>query len=166
MWCRLACLVLILAGAAGFSQQSAQPASGPQQPIPYSHKQHVALGLQCKECHSMPDPGESMGIPAASKCMACHQSIKKESPAIKEIASYAGQKKAIPWVRVYQIPSYVVFSHKDHLAAGAKCETCHGEVAQRERLFRETDLSMAGCVNCHRAKKASVDCALCHELKQ
>ena len=170
MRCRLACLALILAGATGLaqrpSQQPGQPASAPQQPIPYSHKQHLALGQQCKDCHAMPDPGESMGIPAASKCMTCHQSIKRESPAMKEIASYAGQKKPIPWVRVYQIPSYVIFSHKHHLEAGAKCDTCHGEVAQRERLFRETDMSMAGCMDCHRANKASVDCALCHELKQ
>ena len=41
----------------------------PEQPIPYSHKQHVALGLKCKDCHTMPDPGELMTIPAAAKCM-------------------------------------------------------------------------------------------------
>ena len=171
MLCRLACLALVLAGAAGLAQPPAQPppappASAPRQPIPYSHKQHLALGLQCKDCHTMPDPGESMGIPAAAMCMGCHRSIQKESAALKELASYAGQKKPIPWVRVYQIPSYVTFSHKDHLEAGTPCNTCHGEVAQRERLFRETDISMAGCMACHRARKASVDCALCHELKQ
>src|SRR2546427_7001080 len=36
------------------------------QPIPYSHKQHIALGLKCGNCHEMPDPGELMGIPAAA----------------------------------------------------------------------------------------------------
>ena len=154
---RLACVFFALASVASLGQQ---------QPIPYSHKQHLALGLTCKDCHTMPDPGESMGIPVASKCMACHQTIKKDSPAIRDLASYAEQKKRIPWVRVYQIPSYVNFSHKDHLETGAKCAACHGDVAQRDSLTRETDLSMTGCMNCHRATKASLDCGLCHELKQ
>jgi hypothetical protein len=157
-------LVLLLAWTA--AAQEKQPPVAPRQPIPYSHKQHVALGLKCKECHTMPDPGESMGIPAASKCMTCHQTIKKESSAIQQVAAFAAEKRPIPWVRVYQMPSYVIFSHKDHLESGATCENCHGDVAQRERLAREGDISMAGCMNCHRAKKASVDCALCHELKQ
>jgi ssDNA-binding Zn-finger/Zn-ribbon topoisomerase 1 len=66
---------------------------------------------------------------------------------------------------VYQIPSFVFFSHKNHLDAGAKCESCHGKVAERERLFRETDISMNGCMNCHRINKASVDCMFCHEQR-
>ena len=64
-------------------------ADAPLQPIPYSHKQHLALGLKCKECHTMPDPGEMAGIPEASKCMACHVSIKKESPSIQKLAAFA-----------------------------------------------------------------------------
>ncbi len=32
-------------------------------------------------------------------------------------------------------------------------------------MFRETDISMGGCMNCHREKKASVDCAFCHDQK-
>jgi len=137
--------------------------TAPVQPIPYSHKQHIALGLKCKTCHEMPDPGETMGIPAASKCMGCHQSVKKDSPAIQRLASYAAQNRPVPWVRVYEIPSYVSFTHKAHLESGANCETCHGPVAQRDQLWRETDIKMGGCMNCHRLHKASLDCAYCHE---
>lgn len=160
--------VLLLAVAAFAQAPSNKPQTAeqaPVQPIPYSHQQHIVLGLKCKDCHTMPDPGESMGIPAATRCMACHATVKKESPAIQELASYAAAKRPVPWVRVYQIPSYVMFSHKDHLDAGAECATCHGQVAQRARLYRETDISMGGCMDCHRLKKASVDCAFCHELK-
>jgi hypothetical protein len=146
--------------------QAADPKQGPQQPVPYSHKQHVALGLKCAECHTNPDPGESMGIPASTKCMACHVSIAKDKPAIQKLAEAARAKKDLPWVRVYQIPSYVAFSHKTHLDAGAKCEKCHGQVAQRDVLFREGDITMGGCMNCHRESKASNDCGYCHELRQ
>ena len=140
-------------------------AEPPLQPIPYSHKQHIALGLKCANCHEMPDPGEMMGIPAAAKCMTCHQAVKKDSPEIQKLAAFAARKEPVPWVRVYQIPGYVFFSHKNHLDTGATCETCHGKVSERDRLFRETDISMGGCMNCHRSKRASLDCTFCHEQR-
>ena len=143
----------------------AEDPKGPEQPIPYSHKQHLALGLSCKDCHLNPDPGNAMGLPASSKCMSCHQTIKKDRPAIQKLAAFDRDKREIPWVRVYKEPDFVFFSHKSHLAAGAKCEDCHGQVAQRDRLFRETDLSMAGCLSCHRERNAGQDCDYCHEAR-
>ena len=140
-------------------------AEPPLQPIPYSHKQHIALGLKCANCHEMPDPGEMMGIPAAAKCMTCHQAVKKDSPPIQKLAAFAARKEPVPWVRVYQIPGYVFFSHKNHLDTGATCETCHGKVSERDRLFRETDISMGGCMTCHRSQRASLDCTFCHEQR-
>src|SRR5215472_11997602 len=139
-------LLLLLLQAA-----SAPPPAAPAQPIPFSHKQHLALKLQCKMCHANPNPGEMMGIAAASVCMQCHSSIKTESPAIQKLASFAADKREIPWARVYQIPGYVDFSHKTHLNSGATCETCHGHVEQRDVLFRESNISMGGCMDCHRA---------------
>ena len=141
-------------------------AEPPVQPIPYSHKQHIALGLKCASCHEMPDPGEMMGIPAASKCMTCHQSVKKDSPAIQKLAGFADRKEPVPWVRVYQIPGYVFFSHKEHLAkAKASCETCHGPVRERDALRKEKEISMAACMDCHRERQASLACNFCHEQK-
>lgn len=145
---------------------AADPPAPPKQPVPYSHKQHIALGLQCKNCHTNPEPGEMMGIPAVKVCMGCHTSVKKDSPHIQTLAKHAGEKTEPPWVRVYRIPSYVFFSHKAHLATGAKCEICHGPVATREVLWKETNISMGGCMECHRQNKASNDCAYCHEPRQ
>ncbi len=156
-------LLAFLLVAAVFAQESQRHPDAPLQPVPYSHKQHVAMGLTCKDCHAMPDPGELMGIPEAAKCMSCHRSIKTDSPAIQKLARFARERREILWVRVYQIPSYVDFSHKVHIEAGAGCETCHGAVAQRDQLWRETDISMAGCMNCHRQRKASLACRACHE---
>jgi hypothetical protein len=138
-------------------------ADAPVQPIPYSHKQHLALGLECKNCHTMPDPGEIMTIPEPGKCLSCHRTVKTDSPAIQKLAGFARENRQVPWIRVYQIPSYVAFSHKAHLESGASCEDCHGPVATRDRLWRETDISMTGCMNCHKEKKASLNCTYCHE---
>ena len=86
-----------------------------EQPVPFSHKQHIALTLKCKDCHANPDPGESMALPAASECMACHVSIATDKPAIRKLKSFA--KEPIPWVPVFQIPSTIVFSHRVHRLA-------------------------------------------------
>src|SRR5688572_6577562 len=100
-------------------------AAAQTQPVPYSHKTHLALGLKCNQCHKNPDPGEMMGFPASSFCMSCHASVKQESPHIAKIAASAKQGKPLPWVRVYKIPSYVYFSHRAHLQTGATCAGCH-----------------------------------------
>jgi Class III cytochrome C family. len=147
--------LLFLALMAGLAR-AAEP---PVQPVPYSHKQHIALGLKCKDCHTNPDPGEVMGIPASSRCMACHATIKP----VQKLTASVRDKKPIDWVRVYQIPSYVYFNHRTHLESGAQCETCHGKVSERDRLFREGDISMGGCMKCHQANKASIACNYCHE---
>ncbi|HLJ45434.1 MAG TPA: cytochrome c3 family protein [Bryobacteraceae bacterium] len=138
----------------------------PEQPLPFSHKQHVSVGLKCKDCHTNPDPGEAEGIPPASKCMACHVEIAKDAPEIQKLKSFADSRQPIHWARVYQIPSYVEFSHRKHLAAGATCRTCHGPVETRDALWKETDISMGGCIQCHRQHKVSTDCAFCHENRQ
>ena len=133
------------------------------QPLPYSHQLHLSKGLQCKTCHTNADPGESMGIPKVATCLACHRAIKTDSPHIQELAKAAAEKREIKWKRVYQIPSYVFFSHRIHAEAGATCQNCHGDVAQREVLAKEGDISMGGCMTCHQQKKAPNDCNTCHE---
>ena len=92
---------------------AADPPAPPKQPVPYSHKQHLALGLQCKNCHTNPDPGETMGIPATSICMECHKSVRADSAAIRKLAKFHQDKAEVPWVRVYRIPGYVFFIGKN-----------------------------------------------------
>jgi hypothetical protein len=142
------------------------PKPAPEQPIPFSHKQHAgALKLKCKMCHPNAGSGETMQIAKASTCMQCHSAIKTDSPAIQKLAAFAKNDREIRWARVYEIPSYVNFSHKTHLEAGNACEDCHGKVAEREQVFREGDISMGGCMNCHRVKKVSIDCTFCHDQR-
>lgn len=162
---RLACAVALVFSA-GAQIDLKSPPPPPEQPIPYSHKKHVGeLKLQCNMCHPNKEPGETMGIPQASTCMQCHTSVKTDSPIIQKLAEHAKSNRAVQWRRVYEIPAYVYFSHKAHLDAGATCNVCHGKVAEREQLFRETDISMGGCMTCHRVKNARLDCSFCHELR-
>lgn len=156
--------VFVLCAVLGIAASSE---GAPVQPIPFSHKVHAGtLKMQCKMCHPNPDPGEMMKIVPASACMQCHSSVKADSPFIHKLAAFAKDNREIPWTRVYQIPSYVNFSHKAHLEAGNSCAECHGPVPTRDQLYREADISMGGCMNCHRIKKASIDCTYCHEQLQ
>lgn len=142
--------------------QAGKPA--PEQPLPFSHRNHAGdLKLKCKMCHFNAGSGETMQIAKPAVCMQCHSAIKTDSPAIQKLTAFAKSDREIHWARVYEIPSYVNFSHKSHLDAGNQCQDCHGPVATREALSREGDISMGGCMNCHRAKKVSIDCTFCHE---
>ena len=140
------------------------PHPAPDQPIPYSHKQHLAFGLQCKECHTNPEPGKLMTFPDIAKCMQCHVTIAKDKPSIQKIAEYSSSKQEIPWVRVYKVLPGVAWTHRMHLDAGIKCETCHGDVAQLSAMSEVTSVTtMYSCLNCHEMNHAKTACETCHK---
>lgn len=108
------------------------------------------MKLQCKACHPNPDPGESMTIAPLTACMQCHTKWTDHE---------------VKWERVYEIPSYVNFSHRTHVKAGTACDDCHGKVQERAELTKEGDISMGACMKCHQQRKVSIDCAFCHEAR-
>lgn len=141
--------------------------AAPTQPIPYSHKVHLAMGLKCQTCHTNPDPGNLMTFPATSTCMACHGSIAKDKPTIKRLASFANSKQPVPWVRVYVLLPGVNWSHRKHVAVGMQCEMCHGQVAQLDAMSEITSVkTMASCLGCHQTHNAPVTCTTCHSWPQ
>jgi hypothetical protein len=136
---------------------------GPEQPIPFSHKTHAAEGLECAACHTMPDPGYFAEIAGTDVCMGCHLEVKTDSAAIQTLAEAHRAGKQIEWKPVYAIPDFVYFSHKEHVeTAGAQCAACHGDVASQDVLAKERNISMPGCISCHRATNAPVECDFCH----
>lgn len=139
-------------------------ASASDQPIAYSHKQHIALGLQCLDCHSSADTSAAATIPSVRKCMLCHAKIAAAKPEIKKLAALAGSKREIPWQRVYGFPreSLVKFQHAPHFRAKIDCATCHGDMTQATTANRLVNHNMGTCLSCHRQYKASEDCAACH----
>lgn len=138
----------------------------PVQPIPYSHKKHLALELQCQQCHPNPEPGDKMSFPAVSICMACHATIAKEKAPIRKLAELAKSETSIPWLRVYVLPGWVYWNHRSHLEAEMTCAMCHGQVADMDVMARVTEVTtMAGCVACHRKNNASTGCKYCHSDK-
>jgi len=140
------------------------PKPPPEQPLPFSHKTHVAAGVRCLDCHTIKTPGDHAGIPAEAVCMGCHATVKADSPAIRKLAAYAGERERVPWVRIYKLPKMVYFSHQIHYKeSGVDCAVCHGEVAEREALGQEKSVAMADCMRCHDQHKAPNGCDVCHD---
>ena len=104
-----------------------------------------------------------MTFPGTSTCMSCHVSVAKNTPAIQMLASYANSNQPIPWVRVYKVLPGVNWSHRKHLDAGMKCQMCHGQVAQMERMSEATSVTTMGvCLKCHTEHGAPTVCSTCH----
>lgn len=156
-----------ISGAQEVSSPSRNDTQPIAQPLPFSHRSHAQLGLNCSTCHTMEGRGGSAGFPPVALCLSCHRGGKGENAAVGgRLEGYAQRGKSIPWVRVYKIPDFVFFSHKEHLASGATCATCHGAVELRDRLRQEVPTSMEHCMDCHKSQGASLDCHFCHELNQ
>jgi hypothetical protein len=139
-------------------------AGAADQPIAYSHKQHLALGLQCLDCHIDADTGAAATIPSIRKCMLCHAKIGTDKPEIKKLAAYAAANREVPWQRVYEFASsaMVKFQHAPHIRAHVACATCHGDMTQATTAQVLVHHNMGTCLTCHRQNKASEDCATCH----
>jgi hypothetical protein len=136
---------------------------GPPQPIPFSHNVHAAVKeIQCQFCHPYVAYSNFPGIPPVEKCLYCHNYIIVKFPWIQKEHDYFNTRTPTPWVKVNYIPEHVFFNHQRHIYSKIACEQCHGEVKTLQRLPRKT-WQMGMCIECHREKKANVDCWLaCH----
>ena len=165
----------------------------PEQPIAYSHRVHAGeLAIPCLYCHPGAERSRHAGIPSQSMCMNCHRYVKATLGAIREeerlaeeegrsplpVVSleleklFAADEQGIEWARVHQLPDFVYFDHRPHVASGLACQRCHGPIESMDRVRQFSSLSMGWCVDCHRASSGtrlagkpvdpSLDCVTCH----
>ncbi len=136
----------------------------PVQPIAFTHKVHLANGLQCVNCHTGVDQGPDARIPSVNFCMNCHRVIATDKPEIKKVAAYFARGEDIPWQRVYgfEPSAHVKFNHAPHIRAGIDCKECHGDMTTQTVAERKVNFTMGLCIQCHKQHKASIDCVTCH----
>jgi hypothetical protein len=138
---------------------AAQPDS-----VPFDHSIHVGTyGMACLFCHTDADKSTTAGLPSIRTCMGCHKFVDKQKPAVVELARLWQDEQVPRWTRVYQLPDYVYFSHRVHVAAQVPCAQCHGDVPSMKRVTRASSLTMGWCLNCHVEKHATRECIACHE---
>jgi adenine-specific DNA methylase len=75
---------------------------------------------------------------------------------------YYDTKTPTPWKKANTLPEHVVFNHQRHIKKEVACRECHGEVEYMDRI-RGKFFYMQFCIECHRERKANLDCWLsCH----
>ena len=136
------------------------------EPVPFSHKVHSVMNMQCTNCHEAAETGTRAGFPDAAKCMTCHVQIDKDSEPIKKLAALPGDTRIVPPKAVYKLPEFVVFSHATHKNGGVECAACHGDVRGMDVVELHLPMRMKACVDCHKEKHAPVTCTTCHEAFQ
>lgn len=152
----------------------------PEQPIDFPHNIHTNLQIQCLYCHPGAWKQASAGLPTEQKCWACHGQLKKyfDPPVavdqwpveLQKLSDYATNNKPIEWVPVYQVPDFVQYNHRPHVAAGVNCEECHGDMSTKTVATLEQTVNMGWCINCHLDRAADdpvkqtklTDCGTCH----
>lgn len=122
-----------------------------EQPIPFSHKHHVAgLGIDCRFCHSNVETSSFAGIPPTATCMKCHSEMWNQAPMLEPVRESFKSGKPLEWERVHDLPDYVYFDHSIHISKGVSCKTCHGRVDEMPMMWKENTLHMQWCLECHR----------------
>ena len=145
----------------------------PEQPILFPHQRHAGNQIQCLYCHPGALRGPSSGLPTPNKCWGCHQqlAITKTSTLLPPLVAAIENGTPLEWVPVAQVPDFVQFNHRPHVAAGLNCESCHGDVASLTLPYENPQvMNMGWCLNCHREKAADnpelftklTDCGTCH----
>jgi len=123
-----------------------------KQPVPFSHKHHVAgLGIDCRYCHTSVEQSAVAGLPPTETCMNCHNAVWPQSPKLAPVRDSYATGMPVQWVRVHDLPDFVYFNHSAHVTRGVGCVECHGRVDRMEQVYWEQPLSMAWCLGCHRA---------------
>jgi hypothetical protein len=146
-------VILAVAGIAAYFPTASNEGYSPEQPIPFSHKLHAGDNkIPCLYCHSGAEKSRHASVPSVNVCMNCHSVVKGESPWIQQIKKAYAENKPIEWVRVHELPDYVYFPHKRHVAKGVACQTCHGQVQEMDRIYQAQPLTMGWCMECHRGQ--------------
>ena len=167
---RIGVFIALLAVFSGAVWGVIQTQKTPDQPIQFPHSLHVGLGIQCLYCHSGALRGPSPGIPTETKCWGCHQQIPVRGSQLPILADYVKNNRPIDWIPVAEVPDFVHFVHRPHIAAGLNCENCHGNVSKMTVYENPQVMNMGWCLNCHRQKAQNnpmlyaklTDCGTCH----
>jgi hypothetical protein len=135
----------------------------PAQPLAFSHKLHAGdHQIPCEYCHAGARRSAVAGVPSLRRCFGCHLIIAADRPEIQRLTKLVERKQSVAWVKVTDVPDFVRFSHRPHVQAGVDCRECHGAVTSMELVQRASTLEMGWCVDCHRRRRASTDCLVCH----
>ena len=143
-----------------------------QEMIPFNHRVHIAAGTPCLFCHPNALNGPVASIPSVVKCVGCHQSVEvrtEEGQAqVDTLMRFWQEGRPLRWPKIVDMPDFVYFAHRPHIAVGFNCENCHGNVSHLTMARYVKRINMGFCLNyCHRHQDAErrerlMDYSTCH----
>ncbi len=164
-------VVLILV-VVSLSRERVVAGTSASETIRFNHQKHVAAGGPCVFCHPGVLNGEVAGIPSVQKCVGCHQNIRVTSEEgqadVDVLMRHWEEGRPLVWTKHYDLPDFVYFSHRPHIAAGKNCEDCHGDVSQMTEARPAYRINMGFCLeSCHRqqdpaTRERLMSCTTCH----
>lgn len=109
----------------------------------FSHRQHLAMGMDCVTCHvSAPTStrAEDNNLPPRRVCLSCHEDAVIKEPRPTAVAH---------------------FSHEQH-AKALKCQSCHRAMETSDATSKANFPQMADCIVCHTNVDIRDSCWTCH----
>lgn len=126
----------------------------------FSHANHVIENeLGCETCHMGVEDSETGAddlLPKEETCLNCHE---KTEETCGMCHTNPDNPKIMPRITDYSKK----FSHKKHIEEGADCNSCHTDVAKKERVAKPELPDMHSCMNCHETPENTKECYVCHE---
>ena len=123
----------------------------PTQPIPFKHSIHAGENkIECLYCHQNVDKSRHATVPAMNVCMGCHTHVATDRPNVQILTELYNKGESSHWVKIHDLPEHVFFPHNRHVAAGVKCQICHGPIQEMDKVKQENEFTMGFCLRCHR----------------
>jgi hypothetical protein len=127
---------------------------GPRQPIFFRHDIHAGqFKIACQYCHYSVESASEPGIPTLQTCMGCHLAVSGSDSGgraeIRKLRTFWNDRDKpdaprLEWVRVHTLAR-------------------HAHVARMPQVWEVNNVNNMGfCINCHRERKVSQDCSVCH----
>jgi len=139
------------------------------QPLRFSHPLHVnAMRISCTYCHAGAERAAMAGLPPSTACVNCHSALMLDAAPLAPVLSSLRTGTPVQWQRVTTLPDFVYFNHVVHTRNGIGCERCHGQVNMMDPVEQAAPMTMAWCVQCHRASspqvrgRSLITCTTCH----
>lgn len=88
--------------------------------------------------------------------MHCHKQIWRDSPVLAPVRNSFASGDPLRWTRVHDLPQFVYFNHRIHVAKGIACESCHGRVDKMPLMQKASSLEMKWCLDCHRHPEQNI----------
>jgi hypothetical protein len=128
-----------------------------EQPVPFSHQHHAGeLGIDCRYCHVGVEKGANAVVPPTHTCMTCHSQLWTNAAMLAPVRESLATGTPIAWHRVNRLPDYVYFDHHVHVNNGVPCAACHGDTRRMPLTRQATPMTMAWCLDCHRAPEQRI----------